>query len=107
MGRIPAAARGCIHSPLFLRTPFSILSHPLSSTRRGRASGSPALKSSLVGLLPLTALRQRGEDTLHEGRQVVGRPARDQVAIADARRILPDSARVLDIVSDREEPRHL
>ena len=48
-------------------------------------------------------LYQRREDPLHEGGQVVGGPAGDEVAVADAGGVLPDAAGVLDVVADREE----
>src|ERR1700750_2283548 len=59
------------------------------------------------GRLAAPALGHRGEDALHEGGEVVGGPAGDQVAVADARLVLPEAAGVLHIVADREETRHL
>ena len=47
------------------------------------------------------------EDSLHEGGEVVGGPAGDEIAVANAGGVLPDPAGVLDVVSNREEARHL
>ena len=46
------------------------------------------------------------DDALHEGGQIVGGAAGDDVAVADAGSVLPDAAGVFDVVANGEEAGH-
>ena len=64
----------------------------IAADEAGRGPG-PSLAHAL--------LAKRLEDAHHEGRQVVGRAAGDDVAIPHASRVHPDAAGVLDVVANR------
>src|SRR4051794_28654632 len=94
----PPPSREALAALTIASTAIVVIS-PTTTLIRERASTGMAL------LPGVSRLSQRGEETLHERGQVIGGPAGDEVAVADAGRVFPEAPGVLDVVADGEEAR--